>query len=108
MARASVDHQHRGLHSAGAEQVQGLLAGLTERGAGPAYLTHELPRPVGFAGTRQASAPAPGVRLELGPLGRCPDLSPEPPPWKMVPSSALSWLFVGRCTTRRSGVPVCK
>jgi putative transposase len=30
----------------------------------------------------KASAPAPGVRLELGPLGRRPDLSPEPPPWK--------------------------
>ena len=25
-----------------------------------------------YSGTRQASAPAPGVRLELGPLGRCP------------------------------------
>jgi hypothetical protein len=27
---------------------------------------HDLQRPVGFTGTRQASAPAPGVRLELG------------------------------------------
>jgi hypothetical protein len=25
-------------------------------------------------GTRQASAPVPGVRLELGPLSRCPSL----------------------------------
>jgi hypothetical protein len=29
LARASVDHQHRGLHGAGAEQVQGLLAGVS-------------------------------------------------------------------------------
>jgi hypothetical protein len=30
-------------------------------------------------GTRQASAPAPGVRLELGPLGRCPRPLPRAP-----------------------------
>jgi hypothetical protein len=30
----SVDHQHRGLHGAGAEPVQGLLAGMTPPGVG--------------------------------------------------------------------------
>jgi hypothetical protein len=30
-------------------------------------------------GTRQASAPVPGVRLELGPLGRCPRPLPRAP-----------------------------
>jgi hypothetical protein len=29
VARASVDHQHRRLHGAGAEQIQGFLAGVT-------------------------------------------------------------------------------
>jgi hypothetical protein len=33
MARASVEHQHRGLHGAGPEPVQGLLAGLINAGA---------------------------------------------------------------------------
>src|ERR1700761_8223687 len=37
------------------------------------------PSPVGLPGTRQASAPAPGVRLELGPLGRCPRPFPRAP-----------------------------
>jgi hypothetical protein len=40
-------------------------------GARVAHRMHHLRCPVGFSGTRQASAPAPGVRLELGPLGRC-------------------------------------
>jgi hypothetical protein len=31
LARTSVDHQHGGLHGAGAEQIQGLLAGLSAR-----------------------------------------------------------------------------
>jgi hypothetical protein len=37
LARASVDHQHGGLHGAGAEPVQGFLAGLinaTDNGGG--------------------------------------------------------------------------
>jgi hypothetical protein len=32
-----------------------------------------------FTGIRQASAPAPGLRLELGPLGRCPRPLPRAP-----------------------------
>jgi hypothetical protein len=44
-----------------------------------AHRMHDLRCPVGFSGTRQASAPAPGVRLELGPLGRCPRPLPRAP-----------------------------
>jgi hypothetical protein len=36
-------------------------------------------RPVGITGARQASAPALGSRLELGPLGRCPRPFPRAP-----------------------------
>jgi hypothetical protein len=34
LARASIDHQHRGLHGAGAEPVQGLLERLISKGGG--------------------------------------------------------------------------
>jgi hypothetical protein len=44
-----------------------------------AHRMHDLRCPVGFTGTRQASAPAPGVPLELGPLGRCPRPFPRAP-----------------------------
>jgi hypothetical protein len=54
---------------------------------------HDLRCPVGFTGARQASAPAQSVRLELGAANT--PMSPEPPPWKMVTSSAPSWLFGG-------------
>jgi hypothetical protein len=53
---------------------------------------HDLRCPVGFTGIRQASAPAPGVRLELGPLGRCPRPLPRAPTLKTTPYSASSWL----------------
>jgi hypothetical protein len=51
-----------------------------------AHRLHDLRCPVGFTGTRQASAPAPSLRWELGPLCRCPDRSPESPRSKIVPS----------------------
>jgi hypothetical protein len=73
LARPSVDHQHGRLHGAGAEPVQGFLAGLINA-AGVAHRMHDLRCPVGS--TRHPSGIGPGsrCRLELGPLGRCPSL----------------------------------
>jgi hypothetical protein len=62
MARPSVDHQQRRLHGAGAEPVQGLLAGLIRRDAAAGGLL----RPAARAGT-QVSRVLARMRFERSP-----------------------------------------
>jgi hypothetical protein len=57
---------------------------------------HQLRRPVGFTGTRQASAPAPGVRLEVEPVGRCPRPFPRAP---TLEDSTILGLIMAFCRT---------
>jgi hypothetical protein len=47
------------------------------------------------------SGPGSKFNLRAGAARSVPDLSPEPPPWKIVPSSASSWLFGGGHTSER-------
>jgi hypothetical protein len=65
LARAPVDHQHRGLHGAGAKQVQGLLAGLSARPQTERSVPSLIPSSVPDV----SKAPVRRRRLRLRPLG---------------------------------------